>query len=86
MTNLISVPRPVQGDGPERLAAWRAERGLSQTQAAALLGLYVLGFLAALGTARLLKSTILRSDRVPFMMELPPWRWPSTWRAACRPL
>ncbi|HEX9164347.1 MAG TPA: ferrous iron transporter B, partial [Gemmatimonadales bacterium] len=49
-------------------------------RAAALLGLYVLGFLAALGTARLLKSTILRSERVPFMMELPPWRWP-TWRA-----
>ena len=49
-------------------------------RAAALLGLYVLGFLAALGTARLLKSTILRSERVPFMMELPPWRWP-TFRA-----
>jgi ferrous iron transport protein B len=51
--------------------------GLLGTQAAALLGLYVLGFLAALGTARLLKSTILRSERVPFMMELPPWRWPT---------
>ncbi len=54
--------------------------GLLGMRAAALLGLYVLGFLAALGTARLLKSTILRSERVPFMMELPPWRWP-TWRA-----
>jgi ferrous iron transport protein B len=46
-------------------------------RAMALLGLYLLGFLAALGTARLLKSTILRSDRVSFMMELPPWRWPT---------
>jgi ferrous iron transport protein B len=51
--------------------------GLLGMRAAALLGLYVLGFLAALGTARLLKSTILRSERVPFMMELPPWRWPT---------
>ncbi len=32
------------------------------TRAAALLGLYVLGFLAAIVTARLLKSTVLKSD------------------------
>ncbi|MGH7739590.1 MAG: ferrous iron transport protein B [bacterium] len=42
-----------------------------------LLGLYVLGFLGALGTAALLKSTILRSGRVPFVMEVPPYRVPS---------
>ncbi|MBS1241418.1 MAG: ferrous iron transport protein [Gemmatimonadetes bacterium] len=51
--------------------------GLIGLRAMALLGLYLLGFLAALGTARLLKSTILRSDRVPFMLELPPYRWPT---------
>jgi ferrous iron transport protein B len=28
-------------------------------------------------TAKLLKSSILRSDRVPFMLELPPYRWPT---------
>jgi len=47
------------------------------TRAAALLSLYVLGFVAALVTARILKSTILKSDRTPFVMELPPYRWPT---------
>jgi ferrous iron transport protein B len=47
------------------------------SRAAALLGLYVLGFVAALATARVLKSTILRSDRTPFVLELPPYRWPT---------
>jgi ferrous iron transport protein B len=47
------------------------------TRAAALLGLYLLGFLAALVTALILKSTVLKSDRTPFVMELPPYRWPT---------
>jgi ferrous iron transport protein B len=47
------------------------------TRAAALLGLYILGFVAALATARILKSTILKSDRTPFVLELPPYRWPT---------
>ena len=47
------------------------------TRAAALLSLYVLGFAAALVTARILKSTILKSDRTPFVLELPPYRWPT---------
>jgi ferrous iron transport protein B len=46
-------------------------------RAAALLGLYLLGFLAALMTALILKSTILKSDPSPFVMELPPYRWPT---------
>src|SRR5271156_5674501 len=46
-------------------------------QAAALLGLYALGFVAAIGTARLLKSSILKSERVPFVLEMPPYRWPT---------
>jgi len=46
-------------------------------QAAVLLGLYVLGFLAALFTARLLKSTVLKSNRSSFMLEMPPYRWPT---------
>jgi ferrous iron transport protein B len=50
------------------------------TQAAAMLGLYVLGFAAAVLTARLLKSSILKSDRTPFVLEMPPYRWP-TWRS-----
>ena len=47
------------------------------TQAAAMLGLYVLGFVAALGTARLLKSTILKSSRSSFILEMPPYRVPT---------
>lgn len=47
------------------------------TRAAAMLGLYVLGFLAAFGTARLLKSSVLRSDGSPFLLEMPPYRRPT---------
>jgi ferrous iron transport protein B len=47
------------------------------TRAGAMIGLYVLGFVAALATARLLKSSVLKSERAPFMMELPPYRWPT---------
>lgn len=63
------------------IAAFLPERPLfgplMGTRAAALLGLYALGFLAAVGTARLLKSTVLRSGRTPFILELPPYRWPT---------
>jgi ferrous iron transport protein B len=47
------------------------------SRAAALLGLYVLGFVAAVATARLLKSSILKSSRSPFVLEMPPYRRPS---------
>ena len=42
-----------------------------------MLGLYILGFLAAIFTARLLKSTVLKSSRSSFMLEMPPYRWPT---------
>ncbi|HVO50982.1 MAG TPA: ferrous iron transporter B [Thermoanaerobaculia bacterium] len=47
------------------------------TRAAAMLGLYLLGFLAAFGTARLLKSSVLKSDGSPFLLEMPPYRRPT---------
>ncbi len=47
------------------------------TRAAALLGLYVLGFCAAVATARILKSSVLKSERTPFMLEMPSYRWPT---------
>lgn len=53
-------------------------------QVTALLGLYVLGFLAAILTARLLKSTVLRSARSSFMLEMPPYRWPTVRSLALR--
>jgi len=46
-------------------------------QAAVLIGLYALGLAAALVTAALLKRTLLRGRPLPFVMELPPYRWPS---------
>jgi ferrous iron transport protein B len=46
------------------------------TRAAAMLGLYVLGFLMAVVTARILKSTVLKSQDHPFILEMPPYRWP----------
>ena len=44
---------------------------------AAMLGLYLLGFLAALATAAILKSSILRSTAMPFVLELPEYRLPT---------
>ena len=46
-------------------------------QVAALLSLYLIGFLAAVVTARLLKSTVLKSVQAPFLLEMPSYRWPT---------
>ena len=54
------------------------------TRALAMLGLYVLGFLMAVMTARLLKSTILKSKDAPFILEMPPYRWPKLSSLALR--
>ena len=53
-------------------------------QVAAFIGLYLLGFLAAVATAKLLKSTVLKSSRTPFIMEMPPYRWPTVRSLALR--
>jgi ferrous iron transport protein B len=46
-------------------------------RAAALLGLYALGFAAAVITARILKSSILKSGPTSFLLEMPSYRWPT---------
>lgn len=46
-------------------------------QAASMFGLYLLGFIAAVATAKLLKSSVLKSERTPFVLEMPPYRMPS---------
>jgi ferrous iron transport protein B len=46
-------------------------------RAAVMLGLYLLGFVAALATARLLKSSILKASSAPFILELPQYRLPT---------
>jgi ferrous iron transport protein B len=47
------------------------------TRAAAMLGLYALGFAMAVATAKLLKSSVLKSARTPFILEMPPYRLPT---------
>jgi ferrous iron transport protein B len=42
-----------------------------------MLSLYVAGFVAAMTTARLLKSSILKSSETPFILELPQYRMPT---------
>jgi ferrous iron transport protein B len=51
--------------------------GLLSLPAATMLGLYILGFLAAVFIARLLKSTVLKSGKTSFILEMPPYRWPT---------
>jgi ferrous iron transport protein B len=46
-------------------------------RSATMLGLYVLGFVAAILTARILKSSVLSSHGTPFMLEMPSYRWPT---------
>ncbi|HUA97937.1 MAG TPA: ferrous iron transporter B [Terracidiphilus sp.] len=51
--------------------------GLIGLQALVMLGLYVAGFVAAFTTARILKSSILKSNDTPFILELPQYRMPT---------
>ncbi len=51
--------------------------GAAWKQAMVLLGLYVLGAVMAFLTAWVLKSSVLKSDPVPFVLEMPPYRWPN---------
>lgn len=51
--------------------------GLLGLQGLTLAGLYVLGIVAAVVAALLLKRTILRGETPPFVMELPSYKWPS---------
>lgn len=42
-----------------------------------MFGIYMLGVFLGLLTALLLKSTVLEKESEPFVMELPPYRWPT---------
>jgi ferrous iron transport protein B len=46
-------------------------------QGLVLLGLYLVGALAALTVAAILKKTLLAGEGLPFFMELPPYRMPT---------
>lgn len=51
--------------------------GLLGLRTLVMLGLYVAGFVAAMTTAWLLKSSILKSSETPFILELPQYRMPT---------
>jgi ferrous iron transport protein B len=51
--------------------------GLIGLQTLTMLGLYVAGGVAAFTTARVLKSSILKSSDTPFILELPQYRMPT---------
>ena len=49
-----------------------------------MLGLYIAGFVAAMTTAFLLKSSVLKSSDTPFILELPQYRMPTVRSLAMR--
>ncbi len=51
--------------------------GFLSLPAATMLALYVLGFVTAILVARVLKSSILKSRDTNFILEMPPYRWPT---------
>ena len=58
--------------------------GFLGLQTLVMLGLYLAGFVAAFTTARLLKSSILKSSDTPFILELPQYRMPTIYSLALR--
>ncbi len=50
--------------------------GVISLPALTLLALYVLGIVAAMGMALILKKTLLKSPTPPFVLELPSYKWP----------
>jgi ferrous iron transport protein B len=59
-------------------------KGFLSLPAATMLLLYILGFVAAIVIARALKSTVLKSQRSSFILEMPPYRWPTFQSLALR--
>lgn len=51
--------------------------GLIGLRALVMLGLYALGFFAALVTAKALNSSVMKASPAPFILELPQYRWPT---------
>jgi ferrous iron transport protein B len=58
--------------------------GLLSMRTIVMLGLYLAGFVAAMTTAWLLKSSILKSSETPFILELPQYRMPTLRSLAMR--
>jgi ferrous iron transport protein B len=58
--------------------------GLIGLRTLTMMGLYLAGFVAAMTTAFLLKSSILKSSDAPFILELPQYRMPTVRSLAIR--
>lgn len=54
--------------------------GFLSLQGLVLMGLYFLGGMSGLLVAKVFKSTMFQGTKLPFLMELPPYRFP-TWRS-----
>jgi ferrous iron transport protein B len=51
--------------------------GIIGLRAMVMLSLYALGFIAAMVTAKLLNSRVMKAVPAPFILELPQYRWPT---------
>jgi ferrous iron transport protein B len=51
--------------------------GVIGLRAMVMLSLYVLGFLAAMVTAKMMNSSVMKASSAPFILELPQYRWPT---------
>jgi ferrous iron transport protein B len=51
--------------------------GFLSLQGIVLMGLYAIGALSGLIAAKVFKSTALKGSKLPFLMELPPYRFPT---------
>jgi ferrous iron transport protein B len=58
--------------------------GVIGLRALVMLSLYALGFLAAMITAKLLNSKVMKASAAPFILELPQYRWPTPQGLALR--
>jgi ferrous iron transport protein B len=58
--------------------------GIIGLRALVMLGLYALGFLAALVTAKMMNSSVMKAVPTPFILELPQYRWPTPQGLALR--
>jgi ferrous iron transport protein B len=74
--NLRFLPLPLGNPEnlPEPLATW--SRGMIGLQGITLFAMYLLGIVAAVCVALVLKRTILRGATPPFVMELPSYKLP----------
>jgi len=55
---------------------------VARLRAPMLLGIYLIGIVAAVAMAKVLRMTLFRGEATPFVMELPPYRMPTLRSAA----